>query len=275
MLRATLLVLPSLALLACATGPRPRPLPLEKLRLYETGVGYFERAGELGGPKGASLPVPSGHLDDALKSLVVLAEDGTVESVAFDSRQSPAVARARAGLPPETSVPIRVHDVLLGLRGHEVTVRAKARRIRGRVVDVIGVPETTEVGTGTGEGGNGLPTAAEQAGTAANKTFALLVTPRGRYRRVDVAAIDQVTPMDPDVRARMQAALDATVALRSNARGSLEVEGKGGDVRLGYLAEAPVWRSSYRLVLGEDPAAGADTLPCTCRPMLRARPKRH
>ena len=28
-----------------------------------------------------------------------------------------------------------------------------------------------------------------------------------------------ICPMDPDVRARMQAALDATVALRSNARG--------------------------------------------------------
>lgn len=251
MLRSTLLLVSSLALLACATAPRERALPLDKLRLYETGVGYFERAGELGGPAGASLPVPSGHLDDALKSLVVLGKDGTVQSVAFDSRQSPAVARARAGLPPQSDAPIRVHDVLLALRGHEVVVRSKARRIRGRVVDVIGVPETTAVGTGTAEGGNGLPTAAEQAGTTINKTFALLVTRTGRYRRIDVAKLDEVTPVDPDVRARMQAALDATVALSSNARGALEVSGKGGAVRLGYLAEAPVWRASYRLVLDD------------------------
>jgi hypothetical protein len=253
--RATLLALSSLALFACATAPRERALPLEKLRLYETGVGYFERAGELGGPKGASLPVPSGHLDDALKSLVVLGKDGTVQSVAFDSRQSPAVARARAGLPAETSAPIRMHDVLLALRGHEVVVRSKARRIRGRVVDLIGTPVGTDVGTGTGEGGNGIPTAAEQAGTAVNKTFALLVTRTGRYRRIDVAKLDEVTPVDPDVRARMSAALDATVALSSNARGALEVAGKGGAVRLGYLAEAPVWRSSYRLVLDEKESA--------------------
>lgn len=252
--RATL-ALASLALVACATAPRERALPLEKLRLYETGVGYFERAGELGGPKGASLPVPSGHLDDALKSLVVLGKDGAVQSVAFDSRQSPAVARARAGLPAETEAPIRMHDVLLALRGHEVVVRSKARRIRGRVVDLIGTPVGTDVGTGTGEGGNGIPTAAEQAGTAVNKTFALLVTRTGRYRRIDVAKLDEVTPVDPDVRARMSAALDATVALSSNARGALEVAGKGGAVRLGYLAEAPVWRSSYRLVLDEKESA--------------------
>jgi hypothetical protein len=255
MTRATLLLLPSLALLACATAPRERALPLEKLRLYETGVGYFERAGELGGAGGASLPVPSGHLDDALKSLVVLGKDGSVRSVAFDSRQSPAVARARAGLPPDSTAPIRMHDVLLALRGHEVVVRSKVRRIRGRVVDVIGTPVGTDVGTGTGEGGNGIPTAAEQAGTAINKTFALLVTRTGRYRRIDVAKLDEVTPVDPDVRARMSAALDATVALSSNARGALEVAGKGGAVRLGYLAEAPVWRSSYRLVLDEKESA--------------------
>ncbi|MCX4240428.1 DUF4139 domain-containing protein [Paraliomyxa miuraensis] len=253
-LRFALLALPLLSSLACATAPRERALPLAKLRLYETGVGYYERAGELGGPGGASLPVPSGHLDDALKSLVVLGEDGTVRSVAFDSRQSPAVARARAGLPPETSAPIRVHDVLLGLRGHEVVVRHKAKRIRGRVVDVIGVPDVTflengDNGTGTGE--DVRPTTAEQAGATKNKTFALLVTRTGRYRRVDVAGIDEVTPVDPDVRNRMQAALDATVALRSNARGLLDMEGEGKAVRVGYLAESPVWRASYRLVLDD------------------------
>lgn len=261
-LRSTLLALPllaSLASLACATAHRERALPLAKLRLYETGVGYYERAGELGGPGGASLPVPSGHLDDALKSLVVLGDDGKVRSVAFDSRQSPAVARARAGLPPETDAPIRVHDVLLGLRGHEVVVQHKAKRIRGRVVDVIGVPDVTfleEGNSGTGEGEDVRPTTAEQAGATKNKTFALLVTRTGRYRRIDVATIDQVTPVDPDVRHRMQAALDATVALRSNARGLLEVAGEGKAVRVGYLAESPVWRASYRLVL--DDASGAE-----------------
>ena len=251
-LRAALVALPVLASLACATTPRERALPLAKLRLYETGVGYYERAGELGGPGGASLPVPSGHLDDALKSLVVLGDDGQVRSVAFDSRQSPAVARARAGLPPQTDAPIRVHDVLLGLRGHELVVRRGARRIRGRLVDVIGVPDASYLeqgNSGTGRGEDQRPTTAEQAGATQNKTFALLVTRTGRYRRLDVATLDEVTPVDPDVRRRMQAALDASVALRSNARGLLDVSGDAKEVRVGYLAESPVWRASYRLVL--------------------------
>ena len=43
-------------------------LPLRSVRLYETGIGYFERAGTLGS-WATVLPVPAGHLDDALKSL--------------------------------------------------------------------------------------------------------------------------------------------------------------------------------------------------------------
>jgi hypothetical protein len=248
---------------ACATVPREHPLPLIKLRLYETGVGYYEREGELGGPHGASLPVPSGHLDDALKSLVVLGEDGEVKSMAFDSRQSPAVARARAGLPPQSDAPIRVHDVLLGLRGHEIILQRKGKRVRGRLVDVIGVPDADLLdnepnyhhgGPDEAEHTHG-PTTAEQAGAVPDKTFALLVTRTGRYRRVDVATIDEITPVDPGVRARMQAALDATVALHSNSRGQLEVEGKGASVRVGYLAESPVWRATYRLVLDPSQAS--------------------
>ena len=49
-------------------------MPLRKVRLYETGVAYLERQGALA--QGMSLPVPAGHLDDALKTLVVLSEDG-------------------------------------------------------------------------------------------------------------------------------------------------------------------------------------------------------
>jgi len=232
-------------LTACAVAPPVRPLPLTKLRLYETGVGYFERAGELGGPGGATVPVPSGHLDDAIKSLVILGERGEVESVAFDSRQSPAVARARAGLPPDTDIPIRILDVFEALRGHEVVVRYGPKRTRGRVVDLIGAPQAG------GSEDAGSEENAAQAGALRNRTFLLIVTHAGTYRRIDVAMIDAVTPTEAEVRMRLEKPLDAAVTLRSNARGLMEVTGRGGELRLGYLAESPVWRATYRLVLDE------------------------
>ena len=83
-----------------ALGADPAPLPLSRVRLYETGVGYFERSGPLA-QRGAPLPVPTSHLDDALKTLVVLSDDpeARVAGIEFSSSLSPGRARSLAGLP--------------------------------------------------------------------------------------------------------------------------------------------------------------------------------
>ncbi len=56
--------------------PAGPTLPLKRVRLYETGVGYFERTGKIQAQGSVALPVPAGHLDDALKTMVVLSEGG-------------------------------------------------------------------------------------------------------------------------------------------------------------------------------------------------------
>ena len=49
--------MPVLSALALVTivAAEPSALPLRKLRLYETGVGYFERRGNVGTGKGLAL----------------------------------------------------------------------------------------------------------------------------------------------------------------------------------------------------------------------------
>lgn len=141
MSRYRLLSLSTLTLCAisCAATTTTTPssvLPLQRMRLYETGVGYFERTGSLAGADRVSLPVPSGHLDDALKTLVVLGGEQTVGQVAFESRLSPAVARARAGLPPGASDKIGFATVLSSLLGQRVELNDGARRVAGRLVDL-------------------------------------------------------------------------------------------------------------------------------------------
>lgn len=117
-------------------------LPLKRVRLYASGVGYFERRGRLEGEADV-LPVPSSHLDDALKSLVLLTPGAGLESISFASRLSPAVARARAGLPAEEAQVLSHDRLLVSLRGERVEVRAHGERVRvrgrGRVVEVVAV----------------------------------------------------------------------------------------------------------------------------------------
>jgi serine phosphatase RsbU (regulator of sigma subunit) len=69
------------------------------VRLYEAGVGYFERTGKLGAGSDLSLFVPPTHLDDALKTLVVLGDPAktTVSGIEFAHAYRSATEAARVG----------------------------------------------------------------------------------------------------------------------------------------------------------------------------------
>src|SRR5437868_14268688 len=92
-------------------------LPLKSVRLYETGVGYFERSGNIGADN-SGLPLPAGHLDDALKTLVVLSQDATarVHGISFPSSVSKGMGRALAGLPQNGDDSVSYHDLLLSMK---------------------------------------------------------------------------------------------------------------------------------------------------------------
>ena len=134
--------------LACAPAPvetrapipAPAVLPLRVLRLYETGVGYFERSGAVAGDVATSLPVPAGHLDDALASLVVLrsGSGGQIAGLSFASSVTKATARSSAGLPPDPLTPITFQDLLESLKGARVAIQTheSPTPIEGRVVEV-------------------------------------------------------------------------------------------------------------------------------------------
>src|SRR5450432_78194 len=89
-----LLALPSHA------EPEPKLLPLKRVRLYEVGVGYFERSGALQDKSDLGLSLPQSQLDDALTSLVIVGGAGKsrISAIEFESRESSDLARAEAAL---------------------------------------------------------------------------------------------------------------------------------------------------------------------------------
>ncbi len=115
-------------------------LPLRKLRIYETGVAYYERHGTLSTVDPASLPVPAGHLDDALKTLVIVEHQGQakIRNIAFASTVSEALARTMAGLPTDSDAPLDFETLLRSLEGLPVDVRLGKTSIRGRLLEVQG-----------------------------------------------------------------------------------------------------------------------------------------
>jgi hypothetical protein len=202
-----------LSLAACggiAEGPPAKDvLPLKTLRLYESGVGYFERSGNLSSSSSMSLPVPAGHLDDALKTLVVLSKNGnsSVQAVEFPSSVGRAMARALAGLPQDADAPIAYKDLLVSMRGANVAVRVARSEIRGRVIDVVSddPKKQADSGDATADSKN-----AKSSDVKPGDDFTLLMlTDTGAVERIRAPEIQSVRALDPAFATRLDAALDA------------------------------------------------------------------
>lgn len=216
--------------LLVAAGPQPK-LPLTSLVLYENGLGYYERRGPLSAGQVVDLPLEPGQLDDALKSMVMLSQ-AHVASVAFAPPLAAEAARSLAGL-PEAQEQRSLEALLRSLKGVEVEAqRLESPSVRGRVVEVTD-DETRDAK------GNPVPAPA------------LLVFGEGGLSRLPLTELAGVRPLDGSVRLAWSRA--AGSAARMPERQVLQVRtGRtGGLVALGYTTEAPVWRTTYRLVLSK------------------------
>jgi hypothetical protein len=234
-------------LLASLAWAKPPVLPLSRVRLYETGVGYFERTGAVGAGA-VTLPVPASHLDDALKTLVVFSADGPsrVGGVEFGSSVSRSMGRALAGLGDGTE-PLALTALLQSLKGAGVELRAGRELLHGRLVEVLDAeasdlsecvrPSDEKSNTSCGE---------------KKQPVVVLLTRKGELRRLKLSEVTSARPTDPAFASRLGAALDALSDGSARLMKEVRVAAQAGkSLSLGYISETPVWRASYRLILPE------------------------
>jgi hypothetical protein len=211
----------------------PADLPITRVVLFTNGVGYFEHEGTVTGTQELALDVPLEQMDDLLQSLVVQDFDGgDVRPVRYGSRDP--LARILDGYAIDLSGSPTLLDVLAQARGERVTLEA-TQPIEGTV---LGVERVT------------VPDDAPRA-------YLTLVTDSG-LRRVDLDEVREFRFDNPALRAELDAALAAIAQYRASDATPVAVrfEGQGERrVRVAYVREMPVWKTSYRLVMGDDGTA--------------------
>jgi len=243
-------------------------LPLTRVRIYETGIAYFERQGRVRAGADVELPLTGGHLDDALKTLVLLkgAEDVAVSGIEFETALTQAKAIAMLGLVAQgEALELDLVQLLQGLRGVPVEVVLSNERLRGQVLGVVradlaalkhcGALSEAEAGAQAAPPSD----ASKRACSVAAAGSLTLKTTSGALRLVGLYDVKSVTPVDPAVKKSLGAALNVLSGSNAQRRRALHIQPtKSGALSLGYLAEAPLWRASYRLLLPE--RAGTPTL---------------
>ncbi len=213
----------SLALTLIAPAALATELPVRGVTLSSTGLAQIERAGEVAADQPVVFRAPLGDIDDLLRSLLILDPVGRVEGLSLPARD--LLNEAFRGLPLRPAdFEIRA-SLLNALRGQE----AEATGVRGRIA-----------------------TAAEtEAGLALS-----LIAQRGLLS-VLLKPGDEVTLTDPALAARVARAAEALAAARSDDERRIEIRlrsDRARQVAVIYIAGAPLWKPSYRLLA---PALGA------------------
>ena len=224
---------PLLIVLAVATPAAAADLKLTKVMLSTGGVSYSEYAADSEGPTNLGLDVPLEQVDDILKSLVVFDSAGGVGGIELPGLDSTNVAFGDVPFGPEAlGSPV---DFLNSLQGVDLDVKGPTP-MQGRLLRAELVREATRAGA---------------AETFNQRTRVTLLAAEG-LRQFILDDADAVQVADPHLRERIARAVDALRRDAGRTTRHLTLRGSGTGkrtVRVGFVAAAPLWKTSYRLIL--------------------------
>lgn len=208
-------------------------LDVTHVALFSSGVGYFEAEAEVSGNANARLNFRTEQINDILKSLVVQDFGGGRVGVVSYASQAPLERTLRS-----FAVDITGNPPLLGLleqlRGEPVTITG-AREISGMIVGVEKLTIREEDQTRV----VGVVNVLTDAG----------------IEQVRLDELRDIRFKNDRVNDELRKALTTLAGAKDTDKKSVELRFDGAGtrrVRAAYLLEAPVWKTSYRLVLNDE-----------------------
>jgi hypothetical protein len=241
MIGAILCGIASSAAVACGqTEPdspatKPSDVPVKAVVLFSSGVGYFEHFGSVKGDGSTELRFKTNQINDILKSLVLQDLDGgRVSTITYPS-QDPIAKTLRSFQVDITNNP-PLADLLNQLRGAKVTVQAQAEKLTGTILGVEKKRKPQD---------KGEPVEHSVMNLLAGATI----------RAIDLDSINSLVLDDPQLQDELSKALVALAQARDQDKKPVTINFRGeGErrVRIGYVVETPIWKTSYRLLITDD-----------------------
>ena len=214
-------------------------LALTRMVLFKHGVGYFERRGTHSGEQ-LELSFPREAMDDVLKSLVALdLGAGQVLGVDFETPEDRAARLARGSI--HLGDQLSLLDLLRDLRGRAVRLTlAEGKKAEASLEGLmVGVDY-------------------ESAEPLRRATVSLYSAATRQVRTVAVEALARVELLDDGAAADLAYFLRAAQSEEQRRAASLRLSPGDHDLLIGYIAPAPAWRVSYRLLYEEAATTPAD-----------------
>jgi hypothetical protein len=216
-------------------------LPIGQVVLFSSGVGYYQREGSVEGDARVDLSFPVTDINDLIKSMVLRDMDGGhITAVSYDSN-APIDRTLKSFAINLTSNP-SYGQVLNQARGEkvEVTLQQAAAGQPGSLSGtILGVERQKQPvgGKDTVE--------AEQLNLWCSDGL----------RSVKLADVQRVRFLNAVMESEIRKALETLALSHDTQKKAVSISFKGEgkrNVRVGYVIESPIWKTSYRLVLAKE-----------------------
>ena len=225
---------------AVAASRSTTQLPITGCALFSSGVGYFQREGEIDGTIRVDLTFPVQDINDLLKSMVL--QDlggGHIDAVSYESHD-----------PIDKTLKSFAIDLTRNPTFGQILNQA-----RGEKVEVVQQQAANQPGTLTGTV-IGVEKQKQPAGKdAVIENEVLNMWCAEGLRSVKLTEVQRLRFLNPVMETEFRKALDVLSLSHDTQKKavSLSFVGEGKrPVRVGYVVESPIWKTSYRLVLKED-----------------------
>jgi hypothetical protein len=220
-----------------------KDLPVRKVVLYKNGVGYFEHAGSVTGNQRVTIDFTSPQLNDVLQSLTVLDEGGgRIAGVNYNST---------------TPLAEQLKTLSLGMTD-DPTSTMLFQALRGQRVEVTGGPGGTITGRLLS-----IESRTEKIGdadTTVDKFYLSIIATSGAVRVIELTPALSVRPLDGNLQGQLDRYLELLSTTHTTGLRHLTLNAVGvgqRELRVSYISEVPVWKSTYRIVFPRTPNGNA------------------
>ncbi|HLY75378.1 MAG TPA: DUF4139 domain-containing protein [Planctomycetota bacterium] len=208
-----------------------QPLQVRKIVVYKHGVGYFEREGKVTGDQQISLTFKTGQMKDLLKSLYAVdLNGGRIATISYDTKDplSKQLEDILIHVPEENTLT----QFLAQLKGARIEATIAGEKTSGSVIGIEPLVKQTKDGTIT--------------------SYKLILYADGKIQPIDLLEAQSLRLLDEGLQKDLARVLDIHLKAKHADRKSviLNASGQGErTVRVGYIIETPIWKTSYRLLL--------------------------
>jgi hypothetical protein len=215
-------------------------LPITQVVMFNSGVGYFARSGKVTDDARVDLTFPETDINDLLKSMTLQDLDGgRVSAVSYDSREP--VARTLS------SFAINLNN--------QPTLSGILTQARGEKIDVVMQPGATNQPGNLSGTIVGIETQKVAVGPSQIDAQMLNILTAEGLRCIRMSDVQRVRFTNPVLEAELKRGLDVLALSHDTQKKAVQMHFSGDGerrVKVGYVIESPIWKTSYRLVLDKE-----------------------